>query len=303
MLSGFSYKRFDDIFSREIEIIVNDVDMTDVYCEFTIEKSLDIKPNTLDLQIYNLNSDTRSKLQQLNDLESSSGVPVVINVGYKKSGIDQIWKGNLRKCTSDYDYPNWVTSLSSGDSERATQLANINQSWGYNTPVKTVINALVKSINEVIGAEKLSNVDAQKLIDGATLNGGGTTLSSSLTLSGNSVKQLELFAKSCGLEFSIQDNAIQILNVRGNLISNVALVSPFTGMIGRPDSDEKNNIKLKHLIIPGFKCGGLISVDSKSVSGLYRIEKLKYNGSSMDPQKWTIDIEASQAVGEYNVKF
>lgn len=278
-------------FNRITEVIIAGREISSLRCDFRIEKNLKPEPNTMELIIYNLNENTRSELQNLSDKKIP--IPVSISVGYEiNKELDQIWNGDMRSCTSVYEFPDWVTYVSSGDGERATQVANIKQSFGLNTPINTVLKALVKSINDSLGANKLSNQEAEEIIRNAKLKTGGTVLSTGVTLSGNAVRELIMIAKSAGLNVSFQDNKLQIIDERKALNGTAINISSETGLIGIPEVDEKGNVKFQHIIMPGFKCGMLVSLKSKRAEGLFRIESLSYMGSTWTLSDWVISVSA-----------
>jgi hypothetical protein len=286
-------KNIGEAFRRAIEVTVDGREFSDLRCDFNITKSLKTEPNNLDLVVYNLSEDSRGYLQEL--ALKKKAIPVQIAVGYKDTKVlDQIWLGDLRRCISVNNPPEWITTLSSGDGEKSTQSAKIQQSFGYNTPIDTVLNAIIRAVNSSLGANRLSNTEAQTIVRNAKMNAGGRMLSSGITISGNAVKELEKFCESCGIEVSIQDNKLQLLERRKALSETSILVSPKTGMIGTPEVDHKGVIQIQHLIQPGFKPGRLMSVVSKRVQGLYRIESLEYIGSTWDLQSWIVNIQGSR---------
>lgn len=297
------------LFGRSVSIVINEYNYEELKCDFTIRKSLKLEPNTCDLTIYNLDHDLT-----LIERVRKTGVVVKIGVGYNNIGTDLIFYGNLRSGREEYIPPNWVLTLSAGDGEKATQTAGTNQTFGPGTPINTVLRALIYQINLSLGATKLSNKEAEGIINNATFSSGGYTLASGITISDNAVKELSMFAEACNLEISFQDNKLQVLNKRDVINQQLVSISSESGMIGKAEIDEKGNAHFQHLIVPGLKPGMKIQIFSDVIitrwknargedrgtpvglygpSGTYRIESIVYNGSTIDINNWTMDVEAS----------
>lgn len=288
-------------FKRAIRIDIADKSVKDLRVNFNITKNLKKDPNTCDITIYNLGPDTRSFLEQLKPkLNTDAGIPVRIYAGYEgeAEGLAQLWFGDLRTALSIQTRPEWITVLTSGDGEKASQIAKISQSFGANTPIDLIIKALIKSLRTSLGAENVPNdIQTQNLINSIKLQGGGKILSSGLVLSGNTANILNDYCKSCGLEYSIQDGQLQILN-KGAAINDTALQviggSDGDGIIGIPEVDELGNVKFRHIIKSGFHCGRLINLITERVKGFYKITKLNYSGDTYEANTWFVDVEASR---------
>lgn len=281
-------------FERVIKVTLGDKDIENLRVDFNIQKSLKKEPNTGSITIYNLSPETRSHFQELapkNDKQP--GIPLRILVGYKdqKDSLDQIFLGDLRTVISKLEPPDWITVMTGGDGEKALQTAKLNTAMSKNTPLQTVINLIAKSFNVGLNAAQIDSIART-----AKFTAGGKAFANGFVANGPAVYALGSICKSCNLEFSMQDNSLQLLN-KGKPLPGIALpVSSQTGMIGYPEVDNKGVIKFQHIIKPGFRCGGAVQVTSlnANVSGFYRITKLNYQGSTYDITQWTINVEGER---------
>lgn len=298
------------MFNREVDIIIDNYNLSNLQCDFEIEKTLKLEPNTCKLNIYNLHRYSTSNYES-DRLKNSI---IKINAGYN-GYKGQIFCGTIRLETNRYESPNWINEIEAGDGENATITSGINQTFGPNTPLRTVLRALIFQINLELGANKLSNKEAENIINNATFSSGGFTLASGVTISDNAVKELAIFAESCDLEISFQDNKLQVLNKRGVINGDVFPVRKETGLIGKyPYADKNGIIHFDHLINHQIKCGMKIDIKAENIernyrgvtgelkegsesfygtSGLYRVEKIKYKGSTRNINDWIMSIEAS----------
>lgn len=291
----------DLAFNRQIKINVSGLEMSGLRCSVNIAKNLKKDPNSCDIIIYNLSPETRNKLTQLapkND--EDEGIPVRIEVGYKdqKEGLSQIWFGDLRTVISSHEIPDWKTILTSGDGEKASQISKMSQVFGANTPIDVVIKALVNELRKSLGSQNLPNdVQVQNLIRSVKMQGGGNLLAGTTVLTGSTVNLLDSYCKSCGLEFSIQDGNLQILEKEKptqDLAIQIVGGSAGSGVIGIPSVDAKGIIKFRHLILPGFKPGRKINITTEAVTGFYRITKLVYVADTWEKEQFYVDIEAER---------
>lgn len=289
-------------FKRKTKLNIAGYEMQDLRCSFNIQKTLKKDPNSCDITIYNLAPKTRSALEELQPkLNQTAGIPVKLEAGYEdeNDSLAMLWYGDLRTVLSIQQRPDWTTVLTSGDGEKAIQVSKINQTFPANTPVdiviRTIVNVMRKSLGTSPGVPTQAQVNA--LISSVKLQGGGRIFTSGLTLSGSTSKVLQDFCKSCGMEFSIQDGNLQLLNKGGTTLDTALQViggSLGDGVIGIPEVDHLGNVKFRHLIKNGFSCGRLVNLITQRVQGFYRITKLNYVGDTWDVNSWYVDVEAER---------
>jgi hypothetical protein len=101
--------------------------------------------------------------------------------------------------------------------------------------------------------------------------------------------------RSAGLEWSIQDGQLQVLNVGQPLAGQAILISESSGMVGSPSVDTKGVLAFTTLMIPGIKPGIPVSVQTETpnTSGGYRIISVEYKGDTMG-QEWYCVCEAQK---------
>ncbi len=272
------------LFNRSIKLTIGTgitgLELEGFRIAFEIEKNLKPEPNTAEIIVYNLNEDHRKLL------EDSEKIPVQLIAGY--DGQDaQIFFGNLRRAYTEYDGTDFTTTITSGDGEKEKQKVKIDKSFPPKTPVSTVIREIATSLGIGTGNLELAIATARLSGTGATLIPGG------MTFTGNASRELTALLSACGLEWSVQDGEFQILTLNQFLIGDAIILAPQTGLIGSPSVDNEGVLSAVSLLIPGLAPGKIIIIQSRFVTGQFRIEAIGYSGDTHG-NDWIADIEAKR---------
>lgn len=244
-------------------------DLSNIDCSFQVKKSLRAKPNTCELKVYNLAPNTRRAL------EGASRLLLRLDAGYE-SNTAQLFYGEIRSAHTHREGPDLVTEISTGDSEKEMSSSQMSLSLGPKVPVHVVLETVVRELG--VGPGNSQQV-ATKLA-GAVYFGPGTTFT------GSAARTLTDLCRSAGLEWSVQDGILQILE-QGRAVEGTAMrLSPSTGLIGSPTIDNKGVLSVSALIHSSLAPGRKIIVDSESIQGAYRIETVDYTGDTVG-NDWT----------------
>lgn len=290
-------------FDRVVELQVDTIKIADLDSSFRVVKDLKKEPNTCEITIFNLNRQHREQLAQTEKPvvelsagyrgreEQSSAALVAVDAllgdnAAGGSGVGLIFRGDVRDVSSTYDPPDWVTVLESGDGEDSTRFARINKSFAAGTSLETVLNSTAAAMKVGIGNA------AKKAASGKLLEAGNEFLNS-MTVSGPAQKELDRMVKSAGLEWSIQDGVLQLLDP-GKPLEDVSIIlSPDKGLVGSPTIGNDGVIRMRSLLNSDIVPGRQIELDSKAVQGRFRAERCEYLGSKHE-QDFYVDIEASE---------
>jgi len=279
---------------------------------FHIQKTLKPEPNVCECTIYNLSREQRAQIEELQPKNSTTfssttgkavakgvaqrGIPLLIEAGYKDTGLSQIWLGDLRTVYSEYQEKtgDWLTKLETGDGEAAKK-SSIAVAYGPGTTPDIALRAIVRALGVDEGNVAAAAIKLRQ-------SGSATLLPSRAVFSGSTSETLTNFCRSAGLEWSVQDGAVQILQ-SGKALDGKALHltggkvghpgTPGTGLIESPSIDPLGVLTIKFLIQPGVKIGSLLVVDSQTIQGNYRIVKAVWDGDT-HAQPWYITAEAQR---------
>jgi len=272
------FKRAAKLIVDTIELVIDPEAATKhLDIEFAVERSLKPEPNTAEIKVWNLNPDNRSAL------EEAKQVPVVLEAGYKDQTA-LIFSGTARTIFSVREGADIATVLQSGDAEKEYQTSRISLSVGKATPNLSVMQQIVKKIG--VGEGNLSTFSAQLAAAPLVLPAGGV-------LSGSASQIMTRIAQSLGFEWSIQEGAIQLLQVSEPLTTTAVLLTPNTGLVGTPSVDSDGLLTAQTLLIPELFPGRLVELESERLSGSYRVEKCAYGGTTYGDD-WYIDFEAKK---------
>lgn len=247
-------------------------------CTFKVERDLKPGPNKLEVVVFNLSQQSRAELV-------GKGFRIVLQAGYEGS-VSQIFSGDVRTFSHEHQGPDWVTKMQAGDGERAFAFARVNQSWKPGINLKDVAIATVKALQTDPGnaIEKIS----QKLT--GQFASGYVQFSQAST-------ELTRLLQPAGLEWSIQDGRVEILEPRETLAATVPVISPTTGLIGTPAlgaPDAKGaptKLKVKSLLVPLLRPGQKFKLESDALNGFYKASKVVHAGDTRGGD-WYTDIEA-----------
>lgn len=270
------------LFDRKIEVSIGESGKTgflyrDLRIGFKVEKSLSDKPNKATVKIYNLAINNRSQVEKTNNA-------VVIKAGYGQE-IDNIFSGDVSKAFTEQDKTDFITTIESGDGEIAYKTSVIEKSYSKGTDLKSVFSDLINQTGLQIG--DISGVVNEKLLSG-------------LSLSGSVRDQISILSERQNSEWSIQDGAVQIISKGTATKESAILISATTGMIGIPKKrfekdtsgkDKELGIEVTSLLNGKIKPGRLIRVESKLISGDFKVQKVIHEGDNY-AQEYYSKIEA-----------
>lgn len=267
------------LFNRQVRVIVDTIDINGLDCQFTIKKNLKPDPNTCDLKIWNLNKSHRSALEEM------KAASVYIEAGYE-SGMSVLFVGDLRTSMSITEGPDIITSLSSGDGEKAIRKSRVNVSIKKDTKTADVLRIIAQALG--VGEGNLSSAVSRLQSSGiADLFSEGTVLT------GSAAREMTQICHAAGLDWSIQDGKLQILPLRTSLSGTAIELSSSSGLIGAPTIDNDGVLSARMLLIPDVFPGRKIVLNSVRLKGQYRIEECTYTGDTAG-QDWYTDIKAKR---------
>ncbi len=241
------------------------VKITDLRIIFQVEKNSESNPNTAKISVYNISPETRS-------IAEKEGAVALLEVGYQDN-LEQLFYGDITKSYISRQGSDWVTTVECGDGDQALRSTHIDKSYAPGTDLKTVIADTVKSFK-----------DQGQVIIGSLLGVKSEKAQNGLAATGSSKDILDKLAEKMGLEWSVQDNILQVVPKDSDLGDDAVLLTPETGLIGTPVIREKEGIEFTALIqTTRFMPGRLVTIQSSLVNGSYKIKSVNFAGDSHGP--------------------
>lgn len=268
-------------------LLPNTVTITGLRMSYSIGRDLKKHPNACELSIYNLAEHTRHELQ-------ASGLMIDVLAGYD-GDLRRIFQGDVLYVISQRDGADWVTKIQMHDGLRAYNYARITRTYPANTPYKVIVTDIASAMDLDM---PLFTPSAEALLQKQTPG--------SVSLSGPAANELTRFLAPHGMEWSIQEGELVILRDKDVRSGDAIVITEDDGMIGSPsygNPDKKGRspmLTVKCLPYPEIAPGKLISVESRDIRGVFRVEKVVHKGDSWGDGRETT-TEARQ-VKDYQVK-
>lgn len=272
-------------FNRKAEIIVGPYGEEGALIKghhftFNVVKTQDAKANSLTVQVYNCAPGT-AKLFETTDNT------VIINAGYFLD-VRQLASGDITRGTTRSNGVDRVTEAECGDGLRP--LSNTRVSLSYDGAVNA--EQIIGDISKKFGLELRETT--------ADLSG---KFRSGWAFVGPAREAMISLANRFDLDWSIQNNEIQITERRGVNTIDAVLISPKTGLIGFPEplDDDREDTKgakeppgltVNTLLNPLLEPSGVIVLRSRDYDDAeFRIRRVEHSGdTSGGDWKTTIEV-------------
>lgn len=270
---------FVNTHSDFFEGVPNGIEIDKLRIQFKIEKTIDKEPNEGELEITNLAEGTRADICKR---------PLIVRVdaGWEEDGgARHLFGGDLRYGYSKRDGADWATILQLADSSRAFQHARVNRSFAAGTSVLVALREAARSMG--VGLPR--NVEEDPELRRA--------FSSGVSLHGSAADNLARLLGPYGYTFSFQNGRLQILKDDEVYSDRALVISKDTGMLGSPEfgAPQKDgkppSLTIRTLLYPQLIPGGMLSVQSESINGIFRAERITHSGDSHGDD-WQTEIEA-----------
>lgn len=274
-----------DQFGRKVIVELGDVKWTSTLEEpglrvsFAIERDKSVIPNSAELSIWGLSKDTRG------ELEKAESTVCRITAGYSDEA-GQIFHGYVNDVEVEHAPPEWVTRVSAGDAQDKYNNSKVNLSVAKGTSVYDVLKKLVGAVG--VGTGNLPSLVFADL----KLPSGETKLAQGMGFVGSAVFELQSFATSIGLDWSIQDGQF-VAALNGEPYNEEGpLLTPETGLIGTVKIGKKGIISGVCLLHPKMLPGTAFRVESAKVTGDYIASWTRHVGDNYDEKSWITEWSA-----------
>ena len=233
-------------------------EITDLRIAFECVKTNESKPNNAKVSAWNLSENTRSSLE-------GKGGRLALDAGYVHS-IATLFRGDIVKVTHRSEPPDIITEIEVKDGGNRFRNARIDK--GYPPGIRT------RKVFEDLAQE-------MSLSQSSLVGVPNTEYANGLTLSGYARDQLDMLAKKNKLEWSIQDETLQIIPKLSWSLDDFVKLTPETGLVGSPSKTDKG-VKFESLLQPRLRPGRRVQIESKFLKGIYKIRKVRHAGDSLE---------------------
>lgn len=278
----------------------------DLRFSFNIEKTSSETLNNSTLKIYNLSPSSRKLVETPNNL-------VILRAGYEQDiGAITIFTGNIRRALTVREGVDWVTELELDDGLIAYRDSKVSLSFSPGVSGVNVLTSIASKFNMPV--KPLPSDIANK------------TYPTGYSFVGRVREAMTKVCEYLDLEWSIQNQEIQILKKGGSVKNQVIVLSPDSGLIGSPalesktmsDKDaakkglstnsqgvikrnkvgengdvkqrlEVQGYKVKSLLQPTIQCGHIVKLKAEGVDDFLKVEKVNHIGDTFGGE-WVTEL-------------
>jgi hypothetical protein len=259
-------------FQRRARLVIGTTEIEDLGISFHITKSLKPQPNQAEIKVRNLAPTTRKLLEEPKTL------PCQLQVAYADEALHSVFLGTVRSARSVKDGLDIVTTVATGDDAHVASRPSVQ------VPAKATPQQLLDLVAKQLG---VGTGNLGEVLSSAI--GGGPV--SATVVSGRGPEMFTQLCRSAGLEWSVQNGALQILPLGKPVSLDTVLLSsnPNSGLVGSPSVDNKGVLSARALIQPDLEPGRLVVFEAKTLKGAYRLEEVVLAGDTRGTD-WYADM-------------
>ena len=249
---------------------------------FDIIKDLNQTTNKCKLLIRNLTSATAKKLEREDSV-------CVLEVGYSEDiGLRRIFVGIVLTAKTKIDGTERICELEMADGHIAVRDTNVSLSYERNVSRKKAIDDVAVAMG--LAVKYAEDCEFTNFANGFSFIGKGRNC-------------LDKVCEGTGLNWSIQNNSLQIIKSGGTNKPYAILLTAESGLIGfverivkgpkktakkksskggssekKEKKEKKAGWKLQSLLNPTLSPGDLVKIETRDVTGWFKIESLRHTG-------------------------
>lgn len=252
---------------------------------FEVSKDAQEEPNDHKIRIYNLAADTRRALEE-------PGLRCVLYAGYAEEGGPLLMaSGSVVYAYTWYELPDVVTELAVKDGYTEVRDTAVSIGLGPGAQASTIIRDVARQMG--LPLVMADDVPDRRWQQGFSFYGAARTA-------------LHKVTQGTGLEWSIQNQQLQVVRRRGTTRRKAVVLAADTGLIGYPertreaarekarvrDSQTNDDVRLvsarqqldgwrvTSLLLPTINPGDLVKLESRTVQAFQRVEAVRHYGDS-----------------------
>jgi len=287
------------LFKRICTITVGDPKQNNIMFDqnfrisFNINKNLLSTPKVSTVDIYNLTKDSRDRLKEIlqkNSSGSGSKSLLTIYAGYEQGdGLQLLYTGYIKHVYNRKEPPDVITTLSCVNVDFDKSYCSMSFGPGVSTNVAQKDQA------------KRLHIDT----DSASDFSNAVTLANGHAYAGPTKDAIDNTAKMTNSTVTVEDNKLKVIPKGKHSKDAIVDVSITTGLIGSPEKIEnqgtdadtskiKDGWKIKVFLQPKIRIGGRINIDSEPIKGVFIADSINHVGDTAHGD-WQTIVETKEA--------
>ena len=200
--------------------------------------------------------------------------------------VGVLFTGVVSKVETERQGSDIATSIELKDGEPYSNMSVIDRSYAAGTHIATILNDVAQAMSVTLNGE------ATSVQRGVAVGIPDHVYAQGFVAHGPCKGVLDTLCRPRGLEWSVQNGALNIIPKTAYNGRTVQILSPSTGLLGVPSTNGKL-VTFSALLNPRLVPGGLVQLDTanQALVGIYKVRTAKYQGDSHDAA-WNVAIEA-----------
>ena len=250
---------------------------------FDVDRDLSQETNKLKLKLWNLKAESRAKIEK-------EDIKIELYAGYRENGgAKKMFSGTVIRAVSVDEGENVTTEIEASDGQVPVRDTVVSLSYAPDTSAEIIVNAIAGEMGLPLIVGEGVEFEAYK-------NG--------YSFVGKAADALSEICSGQGLDWSIQNSMLQIILAGGTVKKSGLVFSAATGLIGSParivkarakedeetakrkakqgaqkeKPDKKAGWKIETLLAPTVNPGDAVKVESRIITGWFRVETIKHKG-------------------------
>lgn len=241
---------------------------------FKIEKQNEATPNKAEIEVYNLSAATRAICE-------GDKMSVRLSVGYQGLGVtgflgnlETIFFGNIHTVgtkkkkqiglATRIEGVDAITKINAVDGYNRFRNSRLDKGYPPNTKLKDILDELALAMG--LGTGIVEGVPDKNYANGISFSGSARNHLSELCLAN-------------GLEWSIQDETLQIIPAGKATSESIIVLNKESGLVGSPVPTDYG-CTFDALLQPKLRPGRRVQIESKFLKGVFKIRKATFDGDS-----------------------
>ncbi|AKQ55184.1 phage protein [Bordetella hinzii] len=262
---------------------------------FDIAKDAEEEPNDYTIRIYNLAPATRKALEE-------PGLRCVLYAGYaEEQGALLMAAGSVVFAYTKYELPDVITELTVRDGHVELRDTAVSIGLGPGAQASAIIRDIARQMG--LPLVMADDVPDRRWHQGFSFYGAARTA-------------LHKVTQGTGLEWSIQNQQLQVVQRRGTTRRQAVVLAADTGLIGSPErtreaarekarvrdqktgddvnlvsaQQQRDGWRVTSLLLPTINPGDLVKLESRTVQAFLRVDALRHTGDS-EGGDWMTELE------------
>lgn len=234
-------------------------DGADFRLDFDLELTGSYALNKATFKLYNPNETTIAKARE-------QGATLRFFAGYRDV-TPRLFLGQVTRSVVERDNVDIVLTIEAKDGAGVWRTGRISRSWRRPITALQIAQAICNDVGVTLRVVGRASIEDIPYPNGYAVEGTWRDT-------------LESIASSLGLEFSIEDGAAVLVREGQPLSNQIALVSPASGLIGRPEIRKRRVVTATSLLRGDVRPRRLFALEARDIQGTFRATKVKHTGSS-----------------------